>query len=109
MVVDPGWVLQSVAVVGACPHHSAERPAGIDMTELERAIADHRRQQVLRDGEVLHPHRAYLLTARHLHGDASYKKLPPPLRARVLPLHDSFVKQRPEVKPILDAIQATRT
>jgi tripartite ATP-independent transporter DctP family solute receptor len=87
-------------------------------------------------------------------GDASYKKLPPPLRdgflaaakaaaietrarglavekealevmkqqgvtiaacdkeafrARVLPLHESFVKQRPEVKPILDAIQATRT
>lgn len=87
-------------------------------------------------------------------GDASYKKLPPPLRdgflaaakaaaietrvrglavekealdvmkqqgvtiatcdkeafrARVLPLHESFLKQRPEVKPILDAIQATRT
>jgi tripartite ATP-independent transporter DctP family solute receptor len=30
-------------------------------------------------------------------------------RARVLPLHESFVRQRPEVKPILDAIQATRT
>ena len=30
-------------------------------------------------------------------------------RQRVLPLHDSFSKQHPEVKPILDAIQATRT
>src|SRR4051794_1722582 len=30
-------------------------------------------------------------------------------RQRVLPLHESFTKQHPEVKPILDAIQATRT
>jgi len=30
-------------------------------------------------------------------------------RKRVLPLHESFVKQHAEVKPILDAIEATRT
>src|SRR5260370_15713446 len=30
-------------------------------------------------------------------------------RSRVLPLHESFSKKFPEVKPILDAIQAART
>src|SRR5260370_31028470 len=30
-------------------------------------------------------------------------------RARVPPLHESFVRQRPELKPILAAVQPTRT
>src|SRR5216684_1963711 len=60
------------------------RAAGRRARRARARSADHRRQQVLRDGEILHPDRAHLLAARHLHerrqlqedGGAAARRLP---------------------------------